>query len=232
MSAVIMIVVLLPTFKETYQLKTQATKTSEAQMEMKQGPMEEQNNTGRTNTEINYTILWSEIVNWRASIQKREAKKAIVLGLLPSVLDVSSDHSYARTWNEHDGFDPQIRALVYFFICLPHAVTFVTAAKRGIFRILTCSGSKLCLRILAKTTAIFLFLSLLVGLIYGALYLFWYHPGVFTYFAFVSAVVTVGLKAASVLVHGPETKKAMTLMNARKVKSFSFPNNSKMYSIK
>ena len=38
-----------------------------------------------------------------------------------------------------------------------------------------------------------------------------------TFVAFVSAVITVGSKAACVLVQGPETKKAMTLMNARKV---------------
>ena len=87
----------------------------------------------------------------------------------------------------------------------------------GIFRIFTCSGSKSCLRILAKATATFLSLSLLAGLIFGTLYLVWNHPDVFPYLAFVSAVITVGSKAACVLVQGPETKKAMTLMNARKV---------------
>ena len=178
--------------------------------------MEEQSKAGKTNIDINYTCLWTEIVNWRANIQKRDSQKAILLGLLPSAFDVSSDYSYARTWNEQ-GFNPQIRALVYFFICLPHAVLLVTTAKMGIFRIFTCSGSKLGLKLLAKTTAIFLFLSLLLGLIFGALYLGWHHPNVFAYLAFVSAVITVGLKAASVLVQGPETKKAMTLINARKV---------------
>ena len=157
------------------------------------------------------------IVNWRANIEKREAQKAILLGLLPSAFDVSSDYSYARTsWDER-GFNPQVRALVYFFICLPHVVAFVTAAKMGIFRIFTCSGSKLWLRILAKATATFLFFSLLAGLIYGTLYLVWNHPDVFPYLAFLSAVITVGLKAAAVLVQGLEMKKAMTLMNARKV---------------
>ena len=228
-SAVIMIVVLLPTFKETYMQKTQYTKPSEAETEMNQVAVEEQNNTGTTNTTINYTILWSEIVNWRANIEKREAQKAILLGLLPSAFDVSTDYSYARTWGD-EGFNPQIRALVYIFICLPHAVAFVTAAEMGIFRIFTCSGSNLCLRILAKTAATFLFLSVLGGLIFGTHLLWWNHPGLFSYFASVSAVITVGLKAACVLVQGPETKKAMTLMNARKVHNLFFcPNNIEMY---
>ena len=231
-SAVIMIVVLLPTLKkETYKLKTKATKISETQMAMMQCAMEAKNSTDRTNTEINYTILWSEIVNWRANIQTKEARKAILLGLLPSVFDVFSDYSYARTWNDQDGFCPQIRALIFFFICLPHVVAFVTAAKMGIFRIFTCSGSNLCLRILAKTAATFLFLSVLGGLIFGSHYLWWNHPGVFAYPASVSAVITVGLKAACVAVQGPETKKAMTLTNARKVHSLSFrPNNIEMHS--
>ena len=105
-SAVIMIVVLLPTLKkETYKLKTKATKISETQMAMMQCAMEAKNSTDRTNTEINYTILWSEIVNWRANIQTKEARKAILLGLLPSVFDVSSDYSYDRTWDDQ-GFNP------------------------------------------------------------------------------------------------------------------------------
>ena len=156
-SAVIMIVVLLPTFKETYLQKTQYTEPSEAEMEMNQGAVEERNNTGTTKTTINYTVLWSEIVNWRANIEKREAQKTILLGLLPSAFDVSTDYSYARTWDDQ-GFNPQIRALVYFFICLPHAVAIVTAVKMGIFRIFTCSGSKSCLR------TVFPFFSFLAGL--------------------------------------------------------------------
>ena len=220
-SAVMMIVVLLPKFKQTYMLKTQ-DRSSEAQMEMEQVAVEEQNSTERTNTDVNFTTLWSEIVNWRANIQRRESRKAIFLGLLPSALDVSSDYSYARTWNEQ-GFNPQIRALVYFFICLPQVAILLTAM---LDRVLNCfKGSKSGFRIFAKTTAIFLFLSLLVGLIFGALYLGWHHPDVFAYFASISAVITLGIKAAGVLVQGPETKKAMIFMNARKVDKYSFPKS-------
>ena len=234
LSALAMITVLLPQIKKVYKLKTETeaqiemeqapvqdplktevSKTSEAQMEMEQAPVQGHNHSERKNTEINFTILWSEIVNWNKNIKKQESRKAILLGLLPSVLDVTSDYSYARTWTEQ-GFGPQIRALVFFFICLPHVVTFLT----GILRILTsstfsCSGSRLALRILSRTIAMFLFLSLLVGFISGALHLGWHHPDVFAYFAAVSAVITVGLKTVSVLVQGPEMKRAMALVNAR-----------------
>ena len=221
-SAVIMIVVLLPKFKETYMLKTKATRTSEAEMEMEQATVEEQNKTGRTKTDINFTSLWSEILNWRANIQKRDSQKAILLGLLPSALDIFSDYSYARTWDEQ-GFNPQIRALIYFFICLPQAAILLTAM---LDKVLNCSyGSKLGVQIFTKTMGIFLFSSLLVGLIFGALYIGWYHPDVFAYFALASAVITLGCKAASVLVQGPETKKAMILMNARKVEKCAITKN-------
>ena len=220
-SAVMMIVVLLPKFKETYMLKTKATRTSEAEMQQA-AVMHLHLKTGGTKTDINFTSLWNEIVNWRKSFQKRDSLKAILLGLLPSALDVSSDYSYARTWDEQ-GFNPQIRALIYFFICLPQAAILLTAM---LDRVLNCSyGSKLGLRIFAKAMATFLFSSLLVGLIFGGLYLGWYHPDVFAYFAFASAVITVGCKAASVLVQGSEMKKAMILMNARKVDKCSFLKN-------
>ena len=203
LSALSMIaVVLLPVFRKL--------KTSEAQ-EVKQS------DTEIKNTEINNTRLWSEIVDWRENIQRQETRKAILLGLLPSVLDVSSDYSYARTWND-EGFNSQIRALIYFFICLPHVVTLLTSMLRILAsQTFTCSESRLSLRILTKTAATLLFLSLLVGFIYGALFLGWYHPDVYAYLAFVSAVITVGLKTFGVLVQGPEMTKAMALVNARKV---------------
>ena len=203
LSALSMIaVVLLPVFRKL--------KTSEAQ-EVKQ------NDTEIKNTEINNTRLWSEIVDWRENIQRQETRKAILLGLLPSVLEVSSDYSYARTWND-EGFNSQIRALIYFFICLPHVVTLLTSMLRILAsQTFTCSESRLSLRILTKTAATLLFLSLLVGFISGALYLGWYHPDVYAYLAVVSAVITVGLKTFGVLVQGPEMTKAMALVNARKV---------------
>ena len=206
LSALSMIaVVLLPEVKKVCKWKT-----SEAQ-EAKQ------NDTEMKNTEINYTKLRSEIVDWREKIQRQKTRKAILLGLLPSVLDVSSDYSYARTWND-EGFNSQIRALIYFFICLPHVVTLLTSMLRILAgQILTCSESRLSLRILTKTAATLLFLSLLVGFISGALYLGWYHPDVYAYLAVVSAVITVGLKTFGVLVQGPEMTKAMALVNARKV---------------
>ena len=107
--------------------------------------------------------------------------------------------------------------LIYFFICLPHVVALLTSMLRILAgQILTCSESRLSLRILTKTATL-LFLSLLVGFISGALYLSWYHPDVYAYLAVVSAVITVGLKTFGVLVQGPEMTKAMALVNARKV---------------
>ena len=68
-SAVMMIVVLLPKFKETYMLKTKATRTSEAEMQQA-AVMHLHIKTGGTKTDINFTSLWNEIVNWRKSFQK------------------------------------------------------------------------------------------------------------------------------------------------------------------
>ena len=137
----------------------------------------------------------------------------ILLSLIPSACDVSSDYSYAKTWNE-EGFNPQIRALVYFFICLPHLVTFLTLARWWTYKSLTYTSSSLWVRRLAKATATCLFLVLLLGLAVGSLLLVWFHPDVFAYLALVFGSLTVGLKAASVLVQGPEMKKAMTLLTA------------------
>ena len=174
----------------------------------------EREDFGKSNlNQINYSHLWKEILGWRANMKKRDACITILLSLLPSACDVSSDYSYAKTWNE-EGFNPQIRALVYFFICLPHLVTFLTVARWWIYKSITCSGSSLWVRRLAKTTAMCLFLALLVGLTVGSLLLLWFHPYVFAYFALLFGALTVGLKAASVLVQGPEMKKAMTLLTA------------------
>ena len=147
-------------------------------------------------------------------MKKQDACITILLGVIPSACDVSSDYSYAKTWNE-EGFNPQIRALVYFFICLPHLVTFLTLARWWTYKSLTCTrNSSLWVRRLAKATATCLFLALLLGLAVGSLLLVWFHPDVFAYLALVFGSLTVGLKAASVLVQGPEMKKAMTLLTA------------------
>ena len=151
--------------------------------------------------------LSSEIVNWRANIEKQEAQKAILLGLLPSAFYVSSDYSYARTWDEQ-GFNPQIRALLYFFICLPHAVAFVTAAKMGIFRIFTCCGSKSGLRT-DKTRQDNGCIPVILIPCRPHLWCPLSLVNFFAIFASVSVVIAVGWKAASVLVQGPQTKKAM-----------------------
>ena len=146
-------------------------------------------------------------------MKKKEACITILLSVIPSACDVSSDYSYAKTWNE-EGFNPQIRALVYFFICFPHLVTFLTVTRWWLCKTITCSSSSLWVRRSAKATALCLFLALLAGLTVGSLLLLWFHPDVFAYFALVFGTLTVGLKAASVLIQGPEMKKAMTLLTA------------------
>ena len=206
-SSLMMTIVLLLKFKE---LKRKAPENCKDQFEMDQAPREREECPGK----INYSHLWREILDWRGNMKKQDACITILLGVIPSACDVSSDYSYAKTWNE-EGFNPQIRALVYFFICLPHLVTFLTLARWWTYKSLTCtSNSSLWVRRLAKATATCLFLALLLGLAVGSLLLVWFHPDVFAYLALVFGSLTVGLKAASVLVQGPEMKKAMTLLTA------------------
>ena len=209
-SSFMMTIVLLLTFKE---LKGKAPTNCKDQFEMDQAPGEREESPGNSNSNINYSHLWQEIVGWRGNLKKEEACITILLSLIPSACDVSSDYSYAKTWNE-EGFNPQIKALVYFFICLPHLVTFLTVTRWCIYKTLACSSCSLWVKILAKATATCLFLALLVGLTIGSLHLLWFHPNVFAYFALVFGAITVGLKAASVLVQGPQMKKAMTLLTA------------------
>ena len=63
------------------------------------------------------------------------ALTAILLGLAPSAWDVSSDYVYAQTWDETE-YNPQIRALVYFFICLPHLMAVLNAVNSWIINLL------------------------------------------------------------------------------------------------
>ena len=169
----------------------------------------------QTNTAICYRKLWSEIWNWRANIQKEDSRKALLLGLLPSALDVSFDYFYARTWN-NQGFNTQIRALVYAFIALPNALTLL----RVIYEIPNfvspdSPDEDKKFRKLVKGTFVILFFLLLAGLVFSTYYLIWHHPDIFPYIATVSALVTVGFKAAGVFVRGPEAKKALVLLTAR-----------------
>ena len=172
--------------------------------------------SSQTNTAICYRKLWSEIWNWRANIQQEDSRKALLLGLLPSALDVSSDFSYAKTWNDQ-GFNTQIRALVYAFIALPHAVTLL----RVIYDIPNFvypdpdTEEKKRNKKLLKGTIVILFFLLLAGLIVSTYYLIWHHPDILPYIATVSALVTVAFKAAGVFVRGPEAKKALVLLTAR-----------------
>ena len=83
-----------------------------------------------------------EIVGWRGNMKKGEAYIAILLSLIPSACDVSSDYSYAKTWYE-EGFNPQIKALVYFFICLLHLVTLLTVTRWWIYK--TLAGCSSCI---------------------------------------------------------------------------------------
>ena len=67
-----------------------------------------------------------------------------------------------------------------------------------------------------------IFLQLVASIVYCAVYLIWYYPDAFAYIGAVSAVITVALKFAGVVVQGPETKKVMVLLNARKVNLVSY----------
>ena len=213
-----MLAVLVPEFKAQYKKKT--TTTNEAvDLEAQQQRDSQDGQESQTNTAICYRKLWSEIWNWRANIQKEDSRKALLLGLLPSALDVSSDYSYAKTWNDQ-GFNTQIRALVYAFIALPLAVTFL----RVIYEIPNFvfpdspeeeTEEKKRNRKLLKGTFVVLFFLLLAGLVVSTYFLIWHHPDILPYIATVSALVTVGFKAAGVFVRGAEAKKALVLLTAR-----------------
>ena len=215
LSTLVMLVVLVPEFKAQYKKKT--TTTTEA-VDLEAQPQREgqDGQESQTNTQICYRKLWSEIWNWRANIQQEDSRKALLLGLLPSALDVSSDYSYAKTWNDQ-GFNTQIRALVYAFIALPHAVTLL----RVIYDIPNFvypeedTEEKKRNKMLLKGTFVILFFSLLGGLVFSTYYLIWHHPDIFPYIATVSALVTVAFKAAGVFVRGTEAKKALVLLTAR-----------------
>ena len=210
-SSFMMAVILLLKFKE---LKRKAPTNCKDQFEMDQAPGEREECSGNSNSNINYSHLWQEIVGWRGNMAKEESCITILLSLIPSACDVSSDYSYAKTWNE-EGFNPQIKALVYFFICLLHLVTLLTVTRWWIYKTLaSCSSCSLWVKRLGKATATCLFLALLLGLTIASLLLIWFHPNVFAYFALVCGALTVGFKAASVCVQGPQMKKAMTLLTA------------------
>ena len=68
---------------------------------------------------------------------------------------------------------------------------------------------------LLKGTFVIIFLLLLAGLVFSTYYLIWHHPDILPYIAAISALVTVGFKAAGVFVRGTEAKKALVLLTAR-----------------
>ena len=218
LSTLVMLAVLVPEFKAQYKKKT--TTTNEAVDLEAQPQCEGQDGQeSQTNTAIDYGKLGTEIWNWRANIQKEDSRKALLLGLLPSALDVSSDYSYAKTWND-EGFNTQIRALVFAFIALPHAVTLL----RVIYDIPNFvypdipeeqTKEKKRNKKLLKGTFVILFFLLLGGLVFSTYYLIWHHPDILPYVATVSALVTVAFKAAGVFVRGTEAKKALVLLTAR-----------------
>ena len=220
-STLVMFAVLSPELRKSCKRRTEAT-TEAVELEMVQLQSEgEEEEEEETYEAINYEILWGEILNWRGNLHKQEARKMIILGLIPSALDVSTDYSYGRTWNDQ-GFNPQIRALVFAFISLPHAVTLL----RGLHRVFTftCLKPRAGNTNLVRGAVAILFLQLVASIVYCAVYLIWYYPDAFAYIGAVSAVITVALKFAGVVVQGPETKKVMVLLNARKVNLVSYAN--------
>ena len=168
----------------------------------------------RTSIGVNYRVLWDEVLCWKERFSWAGATTAIVLGLFPSSLDVFTDYEQAKSWDD-DGFNPQVRALVYFFICFPHLVTIlktVNSWTTALFHFpLACKS----LKFLGKSVGIVLYLAILAGVTYGALFLGSHHPDAFFYISLPSAAITIGVKLFGVFVQGPEAKRALTLLTAR-----------------
>ena len=140
----------------------------------------------------------------------------ILLGLVPTTLDVSTDYAYADTWKEINwGYNLQVRALAHFFICLPHLMTIVKVVNSWITNLFDFPQARTSSRLLGKSVGVVLFLAFLASITFGFLYLGWEHPNAFFFFALPSAAVSIGAKIAGIFVQGPKTKRALTRVAAR-----------------
>ena len=197
LAAIIMIIALSPTL-------------SESRKKMKNDTLSSKN----PESTLNFSAIWDEAVCWRIYFSWSKALTIVLLGLLPSIWDTSSDYIYAQTWDDN-GYNPRVRALVYFFICLPHLMTLLDGANSIIISCFDFPSARTSLRLLGQSIGFGLFVSLLAAIAYGAVYLGLHHPDAYAYLAVPSAAATISFKMAGVLVQGPEAKRALTLLTAR-----------------
>ena len=137
---------------------------------------------------VNLSTVFDEIACWRMYFSWPGALAAILLGLAPSAWDVSSDYVYAQTWDE-TGYNPQIRALVYFFICLPHLMAVLNAVNSLMINVLPSASTTR--RHIGTSAGILLSLGLLSVTAYGALQLGLHRPDVFAYLAVPSICIAI-----------------------------------------
>ena len=213
LAAILMILVLVPTFKESHKSKQQTENETQEMSEITV-QSEVQKKQEMRKLGVNFSALWDEAVCWRTHFSWPNALTTILLGVVLSAWDVSSDYSYAQTW-EGDGYDSQIRALVYFLICLPHLMTILKAVNFCITAVFNFPSLRRSLRLLGRSVGIVLYLAFLAATTYGAGQLGRHHPDAFAYLAIPSAALTICIKIAGVIVQGPEAKRALTLLTAR-----------------
>ena len=213
LAVIFSIVALFPSFRESYKLKrrvrSEVQEMSSTSAQTKTNKKHEIKTIG-----INYRSLLNEAAYWRIHFSWPGAITNILFGLVPSAWDVSSDYFYAQTW-DNNGHNPQIRALVYFFICLPHLMIILNAVNSWITSLFRFPSARTSLRLLSRSMGFFLYLAFLTGVACGALFLGVYHPDVFAVLAIPSAAMTVLIKMAGVIVQGPEAKRTLTLLTAR-----------------
>lgn len=207
LASILMIAVLFPSLREGCKSKRKRDQEQD-QVQKRQDP--------RKTKGINYSVLWDEVKGWRSHFSWTGALTIIMLGLLPSAMDVSSDYTYAESWQGDDwGYNPQVRALVHFFICLPHLMTLLTALNSWITALFNFPEAHTCIQLLGKSTGLLLYLGIVTAVVFGALQLGWHRPDVFAYISIPSAAITIAMKIAALFVQGPEAKKALTLFTAR-----------------
>ena len=208
-AAILMLAVLFLTFGKRCKSGAKDRNTFPEQAEGKKVP--EKMKLG-----VNYSTVWDEILCWREHFSWTGAITMILLGLVPTTLDVSTDYAYADTWKEINwGYNLQVRALVHFFICLPHLMTIVKVVNSWITNLFDFPQARTSSRLLGKSVGVVLFLAFLASITFGFLYLGWEHPNAFFYFALPSASVSIGAKIAGIFVQGPEAKRALTRVAAR-----------------
>ena len=212
LAVIFLIVALFPSFRESYKLKQQVR--SEVQEMSSTSALTKNKKYETKRIGIDYRSLLDEVACWRIHFSWPGAITNMIFGLVPSAWDVSSDYFYAQTWDSN-GHNPQIRALVYFFISLPHLMTILNAVNSWITRLFRFPSARTSLKFLSRSMGFLLYLAFLAGFTYGALQLGVHHPDVFAVLAIPSAAMTVLIKMAGVIVQGPEAKRALALLTAR-----------------